>query len=40
MIFYVVYRYRLPIMPFICVGAALPLAALLRDVWTLRSRGP
>ena len=37
MIFYVIYRYRLPIMPILCIGAGLAAQMLLS--WLVRRRG-
>lgn len=36
MIFYVIYRYRLPIMPVLCIGAAAGIEALAARVWPTR----
>ncbi len=36
MIFYVIYRYRLPVMPFMCVGAAVSAQMIL--FWVFRNR--
>ncbi len=36
MVFYVIYRYRLPVMPLVAIGAAITLARLLA-AWRRRA---